>query len=123
MLPFALNCLHSVHTMNSMQRIIAFVLLGAALIAQAKPVPTKLVQNFAQSHSKNGNAVGVVSWTGKGAGKEVKLGECPLAAACRIKNIHRLFVMAILVRRASPVSSSCAGSFKAQSTAPGATCN
>jgi hypothetical protein len=62
-----------------MQRIIALVLLGAALVAQAKPIPFKLVQYFARSHSSNGSAVGVVQWTGQGTGKEVKLGECSLA--------------------------------------------
>ncbi|WIA41786.1 hypothetical protein OEZ86_009119 [Tetradesmus obliquus] len=56
-----------------MQRIVAILLLGAALVAQASPVPAKQVQDFAKSHSNKGNAVGVVSWTGKGAGKEVKL--------------------------------------------------
>jgi hypothetical protein len=62
-----------------MQRIIALVLLGAALVAQAKPIPFKLVQDFARTHSSNGNAVGVVQWTGQGTGKEVQLGECSLA--------------------------------------------
>ncbi|KAF6253329.1 dienelactone hydrolase family-domain-containing protein [Scenedesmus sp. NREL 46B-D3] len=56
-----------------MQRIIAVLLLGATLVAQAKPLPVKLIQYFAKSHSSNGNAVGVVQWTGKGTGKEVKL--------------------------------------------------
>eukprot|EP00882_Tetradesmus_deserticola_P011615 GHRQ01012288.1.p1 GENE.GHRQ01012288.1~~GHRQ01012288.1.p1 ORF type:complete len:159 (+),score=42.69 GHRQ01012288.1:200-676(+) len=55
-----------------MQRIIAFLLLGAAL-AQAAPVPLKMMQDFAKSHSSNGDAVGVVQWTGKGTGKEVKM--------------------------------------------------
>jgi hypothetical protein len=64
---------------NIMQRIIALLLLGAALVAQAKPVPLHLVQEFAKSHSSNGSAVGVVQWTGQGTGKEVKLGECSLA--------------------------------------------
>jgi hypothetical protein len=66
-----------------MQRIVAILLLGAALVAQAKPAPSKLVQDFARSHSSNGSAVGVVSWTGQGAGNEVKLGRCSLAVACR----------------------------------------
>lgn len=76
-----------------MQRIVAILLLGAALVAQASPVPAKQVQDFAKSHSNNGNAVGVVSWTGKGAGKEVKLGGCSLAA------VRRIIISCILYKR------------------------
>jgi hypothetical protein len=73
-----------------MQRIIALVLLGAALAAQAKPLPLKLVQDFARSHSSNGSAVGVVQWTGQGTGKEVKLGECSLAGLAQIAHLRSI---------------------------------